>query len=63
MRGGTALEATADLVSVREASNATGIPRRTLYHWIRQGKVVAYQIGGVLFMHRDDVTALAMRDE
>lgn len=58
MRGLSALEAT-DLVRVREASDRSGIPRRTIYEWVKHEKVWSIRIGGVIFLHRDDVELMS----
>ena len=50
---------TSRLVSVRTASDRTGIPRRTLYQWIAQKKIASVSIDGIIFLHDEDVRRLA----
>lgn len=59
MHGGTALEAR-DLVGVREAAERSGISSRTIYRWVKAEKMWSISIGGVIFVHRDDVELMAM---
>lgn len=58
MRGLPSLEAT-DLVRVRVASETSGIPRRTIYEWVKREKMWSIRIDGVIFVHRDDVALMA----
>lgn len=34
-----------DMLSVKEAAHALGVTRRTVERWIRDGRIVAYEIG------------------
>lgn len=46
------------LISVRVAHDRTGIPTRTLYRWAASGLLRTYSIGGMIFIHEDDVSRL-----
>ena len=49
---------TDDLVSVPQAAKLLNRPKITLYRWIEKGKVVAIQLGGVLFIPKREVERL-----
>lgn len=44
-----------DVISVREASARTGIPKRRIYKWIKTGRVWSMTIGDRIMVHRSDV--------
>ena len=43
------------LVSVREAHERTGVPRRTLYQWVKCERIWSTKIGGHILLHETDV--------
>ncbi len=43
------------LVSVREAHVRTGVPKRTLYAWVKSERIRSWSIGGTIFLHENDV--------
>ena len=49
-----------DLVTVRDASVQSGVPRSTVYHFIRTGKVIPVMVGGVMFVTRADVSRMTV---
>lgn len=40
-----------ELISVRQASRQFGIPTRTLYRWLAQGKLTRLDVAGRTFIH------------
>lgn len=44
-----------DLVTVRQASKRYGIPVRTLYRWISQGKLTSLAVGGRIVLHIEEL--------
>jgi len=45
--------------TVRHAAERSGLPRRTLYHWISQEKLWSYTIdGGVIVVWKADIDKL-----
>jgi len=52
--------ATDDLeaMSVGRAARVLGITRMTLYRWIEAGKVDTFNVGGILFLHGEEVDRL-----
>ena len=47
--------------TVRDAHNQTGIPMRTLYHWVATGKLWSIRVGGhdtIIFVHQHDIDLL-----
>lgn len=48
------------VVTVREASLQSGVPRSTVYHFIRTGKVIPIRVAGVMFITREDVARMRM---
>jgi len=46
-----------DLISVRAASDQTGIPRRRIYKWIARDAVWSIKVGNVIMLHKKDVEA------
>ncbi len=46
---------TGDLVSVPQAAKILGRPKITLYRWIEKKKLVAIELGGVLFIPQREV--------
>lgn len=49
------------LVSVRAASNRSGIPTRRIYKWIAKDKVWSIRVGDRIMLHTDDVDAWTNR--
>ena len=49
---------TTDLMTVPQAAKLLGRPRMTLYRWIKNGKVIAIKLGGVLFVPTSEVERL-----
>lgn len=47
-----------DLVSVREASRRSGVPLRTLYHWISNGRLESVVVADRICVTVDDVALL-----
>ena len=47
-----------DLVSVRDASLRTGIPRRTLYRWVKSEKLWSMRVTGRIMLHEYDVAMM-----
>jgi excisionase family DNA binding protein len=46
-----------DLMKIGEAASYLGVARRTIYRWIWGGELPASKIGGLYFIHRDDLEA------
>ena len=49
---------TEDLISVPEAARILNRPKITLYRWIEKGKVIAVELGGVLFIQTKELERL-----
>lgn len=49
----------AELISVRQASRQFGIPTRTLYRWIAQGKLTSLVVANRTLLHMSEVAPLA----
>ena len=49
---------TDDLLSVPQAAKILGRPKITLYRWIEKGKLIAIELGGVLFVPTKEVERL-----
>jgi len=49
---------TSDLVTVPRAAKLLGKPKMTLYRWVKNGKVIAIQLGGFLFIPKSEVKRL-----
>lgn len=49
---------TDDLLSVPQAAEALNRPKITLYRWIENGKLMAIELGGTLFVPRREVERL-----
>lgn len=47
-----------DPLSVGRAAKELSLPRMTLYRWIYQGKIIAIQFGGILFIPRSEIERL-----
>lgn len=44
-----------ELVQVGEAAKALGRSRETVYRWIDTGKLIAIELGGVLFVPSSEI--------
>lgn len=49
-----------ELMTVRDAAVHSGVPRSTVYYFIRTGKVIPVRVGGVLFITRADVARMGL---
>lgn len=49
---------TGDLVTVPQAAKLLGKPKMTLYRWIKSGKVIALQFGGISFIPKSELERL-----
>ena len=49
---------TGDLVTVPQAAKLVGKPKMTLYRWIDNGKLIAIQVGGILFVPKSEIERL-----
>ena len=47
-----------DIVTVPEAAKRLGRPKMTLYRWLDAKKVVAFKLGGILFIPVTEVDRL-----
>ena len=43
---------------LRDAAVESGVPRSTVYHFIRTGKVIPHRVDGVMFVTRADVARM-----
>jgi len=49
---------TDDLLTVPDAAKQLGRPKMTLYRWIKAGKILYAELGGVLFIPKNVVERL-----
>ncbi|MBA7668867.1 hypothetical protein ES703_76984 [subsurface metagenome] len=47
-----------DIVTVPEAAKQLGRPKMTLYRWIEADKLIAFKLGGILFIPVTEVERL-----
>lgn len=47
-----------ELLSIRQASRQYGIPSRTLYRWVAQGKLTRLEVAGRMLLHASEVAEI-----
>ena len=47
-----------DIVTVPEAAKRLGRPKMTLYRWIEADKLIAFKLGGILFIPVTEIERL-----
>jgi PTS system nitrogen regulatory IIA component len=50
------------MLSVREAAEVLGVSQKTVYRWIKEGRVPSHRLGGQHFLERSEVNNLVIRD-
>jgi PTS system nitrogen regulatory IIA component len=50
------------MFSVREAAEALGVSQKTVYRWIKDGRVQSHRLGGQHLLDRSEVNNLVIRD-
>jgi PTS system nitrogen regulatory IIA component len=50
------------MISVREAAELIGVSQKTVYRWIKDGRVPSYRLGGQHFLERSEVNDLVIRE-
>jgi len=50
------------MLSVREAAEVLGVSQKTVYRWIKDGRLAAHRLGGQHFLEKSEVNNLAIRD-
>lgn len=50
------------MLSVREAAEVLGVSQKTVYRWIKDGRVPSHRLGGQHFLERSEVNNLVIRD-
>ena len=50
------------MLSVREAAEVLGVSQKTVYRWIKDGRVPSRRLGGQHFIERSEVNNLVIRD-
>jgi len=50
------------MLSVREAAEVLGISQKTVYRWIKDGRVPSHRLGGQHFLERSEVNNLLIRE-
>ena len=50
------------MISVREAADLIGVSQKTVYRWIKDGRVPSYRLGGQHFLERSEVNDLIIRE-
>jgi PTS system nitrogen regulatory IIA component len=50
------------MISVREAAELIGVSQKTVYRWIKDGRVPSYRLGGQHFLEKSDVNDLVIRE-
>ena len=50
------------MISVREAAEMIGVSQKTVYRWIKDGRVPSYRLGGQHFLERSEVNDLVIRE-
>ena len=48
----------ADLMSIQQAAEELSKPRSTIYRWVKAKKIIAIQLGGILFVPKSEVERL-----
>lgn len=50
---------TTDLVTIPQAAKLLERSRMTLYRWVKKGKVIAVELGGISFIPRSEINRLS----
>jgi len=50
------------MLSVREAAEVLGVSQKTVYRWIKDGRVPSHRLGGQHFLEKSEVNNLVIRD-
>ncbi len=50
------------MISVREAAEALGVSQKTVYRWIKDGRLPSHRLGGQHFLERSEVNTLVIRE-
>ncbi len=50
------------MISVREAADLMGVSQKTVYRWIKDGRVPSYRLGGQHFLEKSEVNDLIIRE-
>jgi len=50
-----------DLLTVGKAAKELGKARMTLYRWIRAGRIISIELGGVLFIPASEIRRMKAR--
>jgi PTS system nitrogen regulatory IIA component len=50
------------MISVREAAEMIGVSQKTVYRWIKDGRVPSYRLGGQHFLEKSEVNDLVIRE-
>lgn len=50
------------MLSVREAAEVLGVSQKTVYRWIKDGRVQSHRLGGQYLLERSEVNNLVIRD-
>jgi nitrogen PTS system EIIA component len=50
------------MISVREAAELIGVSQKTIYRWIKDGRMPSYRLGGQHFLERSEVNDLVIRE-
>jgi len=50
------------MLSVREAAEALGVSQKTVYRWIKDGRIPSHRLGGQHFLERSEVNNLVIRE-
>jgi nitrogen PTS system EIIA component len=50
------------MISVREAAELIGVSQKTVYRWIKDGRVPSYRLGGQHFLEKFEVNDLVIRE-
>lgn len=61
-RGGNNFMKSRGYMTVAEIANTFGIPRQTIYTWIRSERVGTVRFGSRLFIHRSSLKALMPKE-
>jgi PTS system nitrogen regulatory IIA component len=50
------------MLSVREAAEALGVSQKTVYRWIKDGRLPSHRLGGQHFLEKSEVNNLVIRE-
>jgi PTS system nitrogen regulatory IIA component len=50
------------MISVREAAGLIGVSQKTVYRWIKDGRVPSYRVGGQHLLEKSEVNDLVIRE-